>query len=124
MNCLRTLPARSLRSVKPSLSAAFSCAPTLQLKTFQHRNISSNSTPDLLNKIARSAVKKALASNLKSEIDGQQVESALSEAIKKEAETIKWIQDLLNSTEGGGYIVPEAGLLSHNIFWGDMVCTH
>lgn len=122
MNCLRTFPVRSLRSIKPSLSAASICTPTLHLGAFQRRNLSSNGTPELINKVARTAIKNALASNPGSDANAEQVETALSEAIKSEAETIKWIQDLLNSSEGGGYIVPEAGLLSHNIFWGDMVC--
>lgn len=81
------------------------------------------STPETIEKVARNAVKNAVrgkSDNITSE--SQDVEKSLSEAILKETETIKWIQELLDTTEGGGYIVPEAGLLSHNIFWGDMVC--
>lgn len=48
----------------------------------------------------------------------------VSEVINKRAqEDIKdgeWIQDLLNKTEGGGYIVSNAGIFAMPVAWGDL----
>lgn len=78
-------------------------------------------TPDLVDRVARNAIKAALRKNPGVELDAESVESALADALVQESENVRWVQDLLDTTEGGGYIVSEAGLLSHNIFWGDMV---
>ncbi|CAN6657879.1 hypothetical protein TRVA0_030S00782 [Trichomonascus vanleenenianus] len=33
---------------------------------------------------------------------------------------VEWIQDLLNKTEGGGYIVGNAGIFGQKVAWGDL----
>lgn len=43
----------------------------------------------------------------------------IKQRTQKLSKDIEWIQQLLDTTEGGGYLVSRAGLLGQNITWGD-----
>lgn len=83
-------------------------------------NSSLATSAQLVERLARTSVRAALAKTAGEVPKSESVENALATAIEAEAGNVRWVQELLNKTEGGGYIVPEAGLLNHNIFWGDM----
>lgn len=40
---------------------------------------------------------------------------------EQDIQDIKWIQELLDKTEGGGYMLKHAGMLGHSVAWGDQV---
>ena len=53
--------------------------------------------------------------------DKEDVRNLIAKRAEADLQAATWIQDLLNKTEGGGYIVPKAGLLGHPVAWGDHV---
>lgn len=48
-----------------------------------------------------------------------QARQAVEQKSLKLAEDVNWIQQLLDSTEGGGYLVSKAGILGQNVAWGE-----
>lgn len=104
---------------------------TIPLSVYtQTRSFSSNNNPSfsssknspessskLMSRIAKAATSTAINTNINQNKD---VAEAFEASVKEQLDTVQWIQELLDKTEGGGYIVSNAGLLGHDIFWGDM----
>lgn len=116
----RNLARLTLKSVQsmPLLVAKQAVVPQRHLIS---RPNSTSSTIELINRVSKTAVRDALKSTPGVSLSVETMETAFQTAIKKELDDVQWIQELLDKTEGGGYIVPEAGILAHKIFWGDMV---
>lgn len=107
------LLSRSLRSATGRSLRPRQIAP---LALVRHNSTSIEPVADIIERIANKSVKAALADI--ADYKEPSLQAALTEAIEKQTESIRWVQELLDETEGGGYIVPEAGLLNHAVEWG------